>query len=67
MLQRKKREAAQNGGEGEQKVQEKVVPEWFEDQGFQYNGRVTVLALPGLFMVLALGGDMYVVVRLSAG
>ena len=33
------------------------IPSWFYDGRFKYNGRVTVIALPGLAMVLLFSGE----------
>ena len=44
--------------EDEESDIQKDLPEWFNPQPFQYNGRVCLVAIPGLVLVLALAGEM---------
>lgn len=36
----------------------KEVPDWFQDKAFLYSGRMSVLALPGMLLVVLFSGDV---------
>ena len=34
------------------------VPDWFINQPFQHSGKLLLISLPGMLLLLTLGGDM---------
>ncbi|XP_071790652.1 uncharacterized protein [Asterias amurensis] len=46
---------------------QKELPDWFELRPFQYDGRVFITALPGMFLALALSGELLLGVVVIGG